>query len=445
MKNRIMLAAALLAMLLVSGCASLLRDGRQPESEPLGCDDAVVGNLTPSQVYAGEVLAYFLKVTLGADGPPELREKWRTRGKDVPLDFESITRIMEDIENRKSSMMVLDTNILGLAKVLYYYNPVFNQFKGKRTFDSLYPSTELIALRLLLVQRLDSGRPPIDLDEVLRRRALLCDLVRLPTEEDYRATRLDENEYRLLRATIASEPSLIAYLYHPAILDVLEEMGIIAKKTEFGDLISRKRLPKILYGIRKSSASADKTVTVALLPSIIRGFTVEKASGDDMAKLVPGERYAKTVENFKREILEAAERAFLADSSHTAVPSAGTDARKSYWQKQILPRIRFTHELAPPEVIYPANAGEAIEKSSPDADLNLVVLGTDVYRCLDLDREKDSYPRTNRIYLDFSDIRHSAVEEEIETVARVYSVTAPNDDLRDHQHQGPSENQLLNR
>jgi len=398
------------AVLLGGGCATSYNGKRPPESPANGCITEGVPPLSASQDYAGEVLAYFLRVTLGIDGPPEMRKEWRSRGKDVPIDFESITHIMEDIESHKSSMMVLDTDILGLANVLYHYNPRFNQFKGETVFDSLYPSNELIALRLLLVQRL--GRtPPIDLREFLRRKYLLCDLARLPSPEDYRATGLDEDEYRLLRAALASEPALIPYLYHPAILAVLEEEGLIRKQVRIEQLFSKGLLPRI-----RPVAGKSGKVAIAMLPSMITGFIEVAKKADQSEQLVPGERYRKTIEQFKQEILEATHASFINGSSdHPGVPQAPAE-RETFWKERLLPRVRFVAPNPSPVVIYPGNAREVIENTTPKADLNLVVLGKDVYRCLDLDRKEDVYPQTNRIYLDFSDIRHSEVDEEVEVI-----------------------------
>ena len=101
--------------------------------------------------------------------------------------------------------MVLDARILGLCEVLYHYNPRLNQFKGRYLFESVYPSPELVAVRLLLVRKLVDGER-VDLDALIRRESLLTDPLAVPSPADRLATGLSVEEFRFLREIFDSEP-----------------------------------------------------------------------------------------------------------------------------------------------------------------------------------------------------------------------------------------------
>ena len=68
--------------------------------------------LTPAQEYAGELLAYLLKVVLGRAGQKENRAQWENRGIDEELDFDHVLHVMTDLDQNQLDLMVLDPNIL---------------------------------------------------------------------------------------------------------------------------------------------------------------------------------------------------------------------------------------------------------------------------------------------------------------------------------------------
>ncbi len=94
---------------------------------------------TPAEQYAGEVLAYMIQVTLGKAGNPKLREEWRSRGLNLPLDFSAISNLMQGPEKDPRRVMVLDNNILGLSQVLYHYDKSLNLFKERGGQESVFP------------------------------------------------------------------------------------------------------------------------------------------------------------------------------------------------------------------------------------------------------------------------------------------------------------------
>ena len=141
-------ALALAAIvILIDACSPMQRP---IPSAPMSPTSELV--FTENEQIAGEIMAYLLQVVLGVAGAPEKRQAWSTRGIDLPLDFDMVSSRMYGPVPLRAELMVLDTNILGLSRVLYHYDPRLNLFKGTRDQQSLYPCTELMAIRLLLLQ-----------------------------------------------------------------------------------------------------------------------------------------------------------------------------------------------------------------------------------------------------------------------------------------------------
>jgi hypothetical protein len=136
--------------LIVVACSPLI----PRRSAPLILQTA---QLTDAEQIAGETLAYLMEVVLGREGDPAKRSAWSTRGLNLPLDYDLVSRRMFGPVPLRAELMVMDTNILGLSEVLYHYDSRLNLFKGRREHDSLYPCAELMALRLLIVRKLYLG------------------------------------------------------------------------------------------------------------------------------------------------------------------------------------------------------------------------------------------------------------------------------------------------
>ena len=139
--------------LLMTACMAPTTDQRTKSLDGYPGSGAQV-QLSPAEQYAGEILSYMLPFVLGHEGRAKRRDDWQARALDEPLDFSQIAAKMEDPGNGKGDLLVLDSNLLGLSAVLYHYSRELNQFKGKYIYDSLYPSSELVALRVLLLQKI---------------------------------------------------------------------------------------------------------------------------------------------------------------------------------------------------------------------------------------------------------------------------------------------------
>ena len=74
--------------------------------------------LTDAEQIAGDTMAYLMEVVLGRAGNPAERSAWATRGLNLPLDFDLVSKRMYGPVPLRAELMVLDTNILGLSEVL---------------------------------------------------------------------------------------------------------------------------------------------------------------------------------------------------------------------------------------------------------------------------------------------------------------------------------------
>ncbi len=381
----------LLAAVFTAGCT-----GHFPAAgHPAVAEPAAVDGLAPSQQYAGRVLAYLMQVVLGQAGHRELRSEWALRGLNVPLDFKRISSIMLEPEQNRALVVVFDTRIFGISEVLYHYDPRLNLFKGAEGRLSLFPSVELIALRLLLLQKMARGEK-LKLEAVAARKPLLFDS-RLPVrEEDLTATGLSRPEMTLLREALSSDPHLFRYLVYPPMVRALYEIGAIesdafvsrclAESTEEGS------------GCRFSPGhSGRQPIRIALLPSINPHFVPEPGSGGKSAAAFrPDEFYRHINETLKQRILKKAE---------TVHPSAA----------EILV---FSALPSTPLVIYPGNDAAEIRRICPEADFAVILAGKDVLRSFDLPSESVHRGDDTHLYIDIMDVEHSLIDPELEAVGR---------------------------
>ena len=352
--------------------------------------------MTPSRQYAGQVLAYLMKVVAGRAGPADLREQWSERGLHAPLDFARIFRIMNEPDQNRLELIVFDTRILGLSEVLYDYDPGLNLFKERAYRQSLFPSAELIALRLLLLQKMHRGEK-IRLQAMLERRELLMDS-RLPaTAHDLRQTGLSAAELRLLQDTLASDPHLFPYLFCPPMVAALHEIGAIDEDPYvLGVLEARKQLFPLC---RFDKADVDKAaVKIAVLPSVVPDFEpLGRDASTKAAAFRPSEFYVRVSRLLQERVL--------------------VEAAKRLWPKPLFPgAVVFSEMPTRPLVIYPENADAAIERFCPAADFTLILCGKDVTRSFEPDRRVGAGGRIDRLFIDVMDIERSWIEAEIETL-----------------------------
>ncbi len=349
--------------------------------------------LTDAEQIAGDTMAYLMEVVLGRAGNPAERSAWATRGLNLPLDFDLVSKRMYGPVPLRAELMVLDTNILGLSEVLYHYDRRLNLFKGKRENDSLYPCAELMATRLFLVHKLYLGEK-VGLAAMIRGKGLFAPGSRGPREAELAAMNLTDMEFSFLKAVFQSEPAFLRYMEHPFLVSTLRRIGVVEQ-----DAFTLSADQSANY--RRWACPAGKPlhpspVTIAILPSMNPMFD---ASPGPAGAVTPSRDYQTIVDHLKKAILDGLARKRLA-----ADPSARIEP---------LP-VFFTPGR--PMAIHPGNAGRVIEDVCPKADFTLILLGKNVYRAIHIDPENDIYPHEKRIYLDVDDIQYQQIDDDIETI-----------------------------
>jgi hypothetical protein len=325
---------------------------------------------------------------------------------------------------------VLDSDLLGLSAILYHYSRNLNLFKGRYIYDSLYPSAELVALRLLLLQKIHRGEKA-HLDALVERGALLTTLRVEPTDSDLQATGLNRQEMRLLGEVLQTEPVFSAYLQYPFLVDSFYRLGAVTK-----DVLVKQKIEAANYerypACSPSPASSQGRVVIALLPS----FTKEFEYGDAAAKasapygFIPTPTLTAVTERLQHQIVE-----HTIALARRALKKAGFDNSLAV-EDQLVPALEkviaeglvFCVQNQRPLVIYPGNAARVLQDVSSTADLNVILLGKDVYLAMEIRPETDVHPHTNRIYLDIMDVKHDQVDEEIDQIS-TFILSKLKDDL----------------
>lgn len=376
-------AGVLLTLLLVLGACSP-QAVRQKPSAP-----AAETSLTAGETIAGEILAYLMEVVLGRAGPPDGRAAWASRGTDLPLSFELVKARMFGPVHQRAELMVLDTNILGLSQVLYHYDRRLNLFKGRLDHDSLYPCAELMALRLLLLRKLDRGER-VSLAAIRQHQALFTGADQPIDAGALAAMNLSEVEFDFLRAVFRSEPAFLRYMQHPFIVSTLKRIGVAAQDTV--TLMADQSANYRPWACPNPSRYRSPTVVVAILPAMAALFDAPPA---EIGAVQATGEYRQLVSRLQGAIREGLDRRRVAPVGE---------------------RLRFfTPER--PMVIHPQNAGRVIETVCPNADFTVVILGKNVYRAIFIDPGSDIYPHERRIYLDVDDIRYQSLDDVVSTIA----------------------------
>lgn len=372
--------------LLVVGCSPLAPHRVVPSS-------LQTKPLSEAEMIAGETMAYLMEVVLGQAGNPAERSAWATRGLNLPLDFDLVSKRMFGPIPQRAELMVLDTNILGLSEVLYHYDRRLNLFKGKGEHDSLYPSAELMAIRLFLVHKRFLGEA-VSLAAMIRYKWLFAPGSRDAREAELAAMNLSGTEFRFLKAVFQSEPAFLQYMEHPFLASTLRRLGAVEQDafTLAADQSANYRR----WAYPSFRPPHPSPVIIAILPSMNAMFD---ASPDATGGVTPSRDYQIILERLENAILEGLDRKRLG--------SGQTDPIER-------PPVFFTPSR--PMVIHPDNAGRVIEDVCPKADFVLILLGTNVYRAIHIDPENDIYPHEKRIYLDVGDILYQQIDDEIETI-----------------------------
>jgi len=346
-----------------------------------------VDHTTPAQAYAGEVLSYMIQVVLGAAGPVDNRERWQRRGLEVPLDYSEIYAILNSPGGDKTSLMVLDPHIRGLSSVLYHYDRRLNQFKGRTVFNSVYPSTELLALRLLLARKQKTGGK-IGLSALWRHQDLLRSTDRSADPAHLQKFNLSAEELTLLQAVIEAEPHFLEYLHHPNIVGALTDMQLVQEDTAIQRSQHLGGKPELAFE-HISGPRDNRAVRVAILPSLTAAFSFGPQAGElSRHGFRATKRYVEAVNRVAAEL-------------SAAYAAEGTPTR---------PAVDIFALMERPLVITPENDRAVVERICPWAKVVFILLGKDVYLSLG----PKSAGRPPRIYLDIDAVRYGMVADEIE-------------------------------
>ena len=372
---------------------------------------------TPAEQYAGEVLAYMMPVTLGKTGEPKLRQEWGDRGLDFPLDYGAISAMMLGPEKDPRRVMVLDNNILGLSQVLYHYDKNLNLFKGRNSQESVYPSTELVSIRIMLLQKMNREEK-VGLAELMNRKAQLLD-PRVPADEiRLEGTNLKLSEMKLLKNVIQAEPSFFAYLEHPFIVSMLYRIGAVEMDDYVQDKIRSARYTEAMLADGRKRPD-NKSVQVAVLPSIIDAFAYQAVDTDAYpGGFMPREAYSGAVERFRDTLVGFLQKLVTAQMFGDAIANdTEEEKRRDASVKSFIEAHLDIRSLdRRPLVVYPENAAEVIQDVCHDADFNVIVLGKNVYLSMHI-LDVDTFPHVNRLYLDVSDILYGQAEFEISQIS----------------------------
>jgi len=372
-------ALALAAILILIGACSPMQ--RPTLTAPMSTTSELV--FTENEQIAGEIMAYLIQVVSGVAGAPQNRQAWSTRGIDLPLDFDMVSSRMHGPVPLRAELMVLDTNILGLSRVLYHYDPRLNLFKGTRDQQSLYPCAELMAIRLLLLQKRHHGET-VSIAAMIRHLDLFTPESRDAAGEELTAMGLTAEEFRFLKSVFQSEPAFLRYMQHPFIVSALRKIGVA--RPDAHTLAADLKASYAQLSERSWNGTEDQPVTVALVPAMMPPPDEAENPSDDYIQVLKTVRTAIKTELNRRPDLPAS-----------------------------APRpVFFIPER--PVTIYPENADRVISQLCPTADFTVILLGKNVYRAVFIDPDTDIYPHKRWLYLDVDDVRYGQTDADIETV-----------------------------
>jgi hypothetical protein len=372
---------------------------------------------TPAEHYAGEVLAYMVPVTLGKTGNPKFRKEWGERGLMLPLDYGLISSMMQGPEKDMRRVMVLDNNILGISQVLYHYDERLNLFKGAGLHRSIFPSTELLSLRVMLLQKMYRGEK-VGLAELMKKKKQLLDPHLSAEEIDLAGTGLHFIEMKLLKDVIRSEPPFLAYLENPFVVEMLYRIGAVSM-----DSFVKKKIRSARYkGYDFDQGRKDfdkKTVQVAVLPSIVKSFAYQSIDmGAYPMGFMPEDSYLNAMETFQGTMLGFLHQLVLEQMFGGVVTedTAEQDRRNLLVKEFIEMHLSVRIMNQRPLVIYPDNADKVIQDICKESDFTVIVLGKNVYLSMQI-FDVDTFPHVNRLYLDESDVRYGQVDYEISQIS----------------------------
>ncbi|MFC1812137.1 hypothetical protein ACFL03_05550 [Thermodesulfobacteriota bacterium] len=376
--------------------------------------------LTPAQQYAGEVLSYLMPLILGQIGNSNSKNDWATKGLDEKLDFKNISERMTSSDKSKTGLLVFDQSILGLTEVLYYYDKKLNLHKGDSRYRSIYPSPELIAIRLMLLQKIHRNEK-INLESFIKREKVLTHPDVMPTKEDLEAINLNAAEMQLLKDVFQSERHLYSYLKSHFLIKAFNNIGVIETDPFAEKIIQKANYEK--YSCRYFGGSwSDDSIKISFLPSMIKEFDYgDSRHGLYSYGFKPTKHLSEIMNTLKQEILDKTESLIFKEINKEKM-KIGKKKWEALWKKIVKEKITFYNEDERPLVIYPDNARQVIQDVCPEADFSVIVMDKDIYLSVFIDRDKDIYPHTNRFYIDITDIKYSQTDDETDRISEfIYS------------------------
>ena len=238
----------------------------------------------------------------------------------------------------------------------------------------------------------------------------------LPTKEDLEAINLNADEMQLLKDVFQSEPSLYSYLKSHFLIEALNNIGVIETNPFAEKIIQEANYTK--YSCRSFGGSwNDDSIKISFLPSMIKEFYYgDSHHGLYSHGFKPTQHLNEMMNKLKKEILGKTEALIYRKINKEKV-IIGKKKWEALWEKIVKEKITFYNEDERPLVIYPDNARQAIQDVCPEADFSIILIGKDIYLSVDIDRDKDIYPHTNRFYIDITDIKYSQTDDETDRIS----------------------------
>lgn len=411
-----------ISLLVLASCSALIdgtKDRPRPAATPsIESIERPSSKLSPAQDYAGEILAYFMQVVVGHIGSEKSRKAWRSAGNEAALDFETISEIMGAPASSKTDLMVLDFDLVALVEILSHYNPRFNLFKGQTIFTSVYPSAELIALRLLIQRKRTQGEK-VSLTALQEREALLRHRGNAPSAADLSAMNLSGVEFRLVKDVFASEPLFFQYYKHPFIVDALTRIGFYQNDPLTDEIVRRANYrPFAPRHLRKSNRSDP--VTVVVLPTFTREFEFGGAYQEPyIYGFKPSADYRRALKRLRDTILNRTADLLIAELRNSGKASAENDLSwKALWDNVYAPLVEFKLFDQRPLTIHPGNDDRMVNDICPAADLVILLLGEGIERIIEVADSTDKFNATGRLYFSVDDIRYYKTNDKIDEIAQ---------------------------
>ena len=219
---------------------------------------------------------------------------------------------------------------------------------------------------------------------------------------------------KLLKDVIQSEPSFMAYLEHPFIVEMLYNMGAVSMDSYVKEKIRAARYRNLGFEQGQESAG-EKSVQLTVLPSMVESFVYQSIdTGAYPMGFVPEEAYLEAIESFQGTMIRFLQKLVMVQMfGDPATGDSDAQKRRTVLAKEFIEThltVKFMNQR--PFVIHPGNVDKVIQDVCHDSDFNVIVLGKNVYLSMQI-LDVHTFPHVNRLYLDMSDIKHGQVDFEI--------------------------------